>query len=488
LRVALVHGYFLHDSGSGIYVRELVHALVRLGHEVTLVCQERQPQRWDFIDSAYVLGAGNSALEQIHTAPRRYAGSCRLVRPDLGGKLLVYVEGEFPGFAREDVVAFQNAPADLLESYVAANVAALRTVFAAWPPELVLAQHAIMQPFVVREALGRAVPYVVTEHSSALNFSVRACEALVPYALDGLAGAACITTLSPGARDDLVAWAADHGLDIASRTSAMPPGIDAGVFAPGGTRQESIDAMLAQVSLPAGFDLRPGDDVIAYAGTLRCTKGVQHAVAALPLIAQARGRRQRFLIAGDGPARRPLEELSTLTAAGEAAQARGLVEREPDLQSPPEWGGVVVDAGPLADGPSVAFLGHLGHAQLASVFAAADVALVPSVFPEAAALVNVEALAAGALPLACYHSGMVWLDDALAELLQDDVFTSLVPEGDLTRRLAEAVVHVLGRYPTSDEAFRARVHGIALDLYPTWEATANAYLALARTSDTGWRT
>jgi len=58
----VVHGYFLHDSGSGVYVRELARALVRLGHEVTLVCQDREPERCDFIDSAYDLDAANGAL------------------------------------------------------------------------------------------------------------------------------------------------------------------------------------------------------------------------------------------------------------------------------------------------------------------------------------------------------------------------------------------------------------------------------------------
>ncbi len=71
MRVTLVHGYYLRDSGSGVYVRELARALVRLGHEVTLVCQEREPQRYDFIDSAYVLGEGNSRLQRTRGAPRR---------------------------------------------------------------------------------------------------------------------------------------------------------------------------------------------------------------------------------------------------------------------------------------------------------------------------------------------------------------------------------------------------------------------------------
>jgi glycosyltransferase involved in cell wall biosynthesis len=479
MRVALVHGYYLHDSGSGIYVRELAHALVRLGHEVTLVCQEREPQRYDFIDSAYVLDADNSELQALHSAPCSYAGSCRLVRPHLGGKLLVYVEGPFPGFAREDVSAFQNVSAAARDRYVDSNVRALRTIFAEWPPELVLSQHLIMQPFVVRTALAGAAPYLITEHGSALNFSVRRCEALVRFALDGLAGAAAVATVSPGACDDLVAWSAQHGLDIAEKTVSLLPGIDAELFAPAASRQVAIDAMLSQVELPSGFDVRPDDDILVFAGALRGTKGVQHAVAALPLIAQHRGRRQRLLIAGDGPSRMPLEELSVLTAAGESAGARRAVARQEDLHSPAEWGDVVADAPPLPDGPSVAFLGHVDHAQLSSVFAAADAALIPSVFPEAAALVNAEAFSAGALPLAAYHSGMASLDDFLAETFRDDSFTSLTSGDDLTRRLATLVVQVLDRYPTADPAFRMRVHEIALSRYPTWEGTAAAYLKMA---------
>jgi len=478
MRIAIVHGYFLHDSGSGVYVRELARALVGLGHDVTLVCQEREPQRYDFVDSAYALDEDNAALAPIHSGPRRYAGSCRLVRPNLGGTLLVYVAGAFPGFARADVTAFQDAAADVRARYVDANVAALRRVFAEWPPQLVLAQHLIMQPFVVRQALDGSAPYVMTEHGSALNFSVRRCEELVPYAVAGLEGAAAVVTVSPGAREDLVAWAGDRGLDIADKTAWIPPGVDVDLFVPWGERRAALDVMLSRLELPAGFDVRPDDDVLAFAGALLGTKGLQHAIASLPLVAQRRGRRVRLLIAGEGPARRPLEELSALTAGGDAAAARGLVAREAELRSPEEWGDVVADAAPLPDGPSAAFVGRLDHAALASVFAAADAALAPSVFPEAAALVSSEALSAGALPLAAYHSGMIALADVLAAALGDDSFTSLVPGHDLTHRIADLVVSVLERYPTKDPAFRQRVHEIATSRYPSWKGAAERYLRL----------
>lgn len=478
MRIAIVHGYFLHDSGSGVYVRELARAFVRLGHDVTLVCQAREPERYDFIDSAYALDEGNAELQLIHSAPRLYPGSCRLVRPNLGGRLLVYVAGAFPGFRRADVTAFQDAPADVRDRYVGANTSALRRVFAEWPPELVLSQHLIMQPYVVRAALAGSAPYFVTEHGSALNFSVRRCEELVPYALSGLEAAAAVISVSPMAREDLVGWSASHGLDITAKTSWILPGVDADVFSPAGERAEAIGSMLSHVALPPGFDVRPDDDVLAFAGALMHTKGLQHAIAALPFIARRRGRRVRLLIAGEGPGREPLEELARLVDRGDTAAARLLVAREGELRSPAEWGDVVADTPAIAGGPSVAFLGRVDHTLLSSVFAAADVALAPSVFPEAAALVSSEALSAGALPLAAYHSGMVTLADFLANALDDPSFRSLAPGPDLTGRIADMVVQLLDRYPTKDPAFRQRLHELGASRYPTWEAAARSYLAL----------
>jgi glycosyltransferase involved in cell wall biosynthesis len=480
MRIAIVHGYYLHDSGSGIYVRELARAFVRLGHDVTLICQEREPQLYDFVDSGYLLDEGNAALRQVHDAPRRYAGSCRLVRPDLGGELLVYVEGPFPGFDRGNVAAFQHAPAQARDRYIARNVAALRTVFAEWPPELVLAQHLVMQPHTVRAALAGTAPYIVTEHGSALNFSVRACDELVRFALDGLSGATAVATVSTGARDDLVGWSAEHGLDIADKTVALPPGIDADVFALAPSRVDALETLRALVPLPAGFEVGEHDDILAFAGSVRDTKGLQHAIAALPLVARSRGRNVRLLIAGDGPARPSLERLAAFVAAGDTASAVAFIAANADVRSPAEYGSVLPEepAQPLPGGASVAFLGHLDHAQLAAVFAAADVAVVPSVFPEAAALVSIEALAAGALSLASYHSGMASLDEYLADAFGDAVFTSLAPGPAFTERIASGIVHVLDTWPTADPSFRAYVRALALERYPTWDSTAEAYLAL----------
>lgn len=477
MRVALVHGYYLHDSGSGVYVRELARALVNLGHEVTVVCQEREPEKFDFIDSAYVMDDANAEMNHVHQSRPRYRGTCRLIRPSVS-RLAVYVHGPFPGFTADRVATFQDAEPGVRERYIAENVTALRAVFDRWPTELVLAQHLIMQPFVVRAALDGRAPYIVTEHGSALNFSVRRNAALVPYAVRGLEGASTVATVSTAARDDLVAWASQHGLDIASKTAALPPGVAYETFVPGGGRSETIDRLWKMVRPPAGFEITPDDDVIAYAGALRATKGIQHLVAALPLVANRRGRPTRLLVAGAGPARAPLEHLARFTASGDTAGARVIVDSEGDLRSPRENGEVVAgERGSASADCAVAFLGHLDHEQLARMFAASDIAVVPSIFPEAAALVSMEALASGALPLVAYHSGMAPLADYLARELDAPELASLNLGDDLTARLAHLTVRVLERFPTGESDFRRRLHELAAARYPSWESTADHYLA-----------
>ena len=45
VRILIFHGYLLAGTGSNVYNARLAEALVRLGHEVHLLCQERHPER-----------------------------------------------------------------------------------------------------------------------------------------------------------------------------------------------------------------------------------------------------------------------------------------------------------------------------------------------------------------------------------------------------------------------------------------------------------
>ena len=47
MRILLWHGYLLGGTGSNVYTRALAREWARAGHEVTVVCQERNPERFD---------------------------------------------------------------------------------------------------------------------------------------------------------------------------------------------------------------------------------------------------------------------------------------------------------------------------------------------------------------------------------------------------------------------------------------------------------
>src|SRR3954466_15897918 len=111
MRVLVFHGYMLRGTGSNIYNLNLARALARLGHEVHLLCQDREVR---------IEGV------QIHN-------------PDIGGLLPVYVKDPYPGGV---VNTFPAPTAAGRDPYTAANVAAVRGVAeAAGGIDLALANH-----------------------------------------------------------------------------------------------------------------------------------------------------------------------------------------------------------------------------------------------------------------------------------------------------------------------------------------------------------
>jgi len=479
LRIAVVHGYFLGDSGSAIYTRELAREFTRQGHNVTLICQDQSAERYEFIDSLYEFGPDDSGMHTVFERDPVHDGSCRMVRPFIGDRLLTYVAGPFPPF---NAVPFQDATDEMITAYVDANIRDMAVIFSRWPQDLVQANHAVMQPYLVKKALRDGTPYVVTIHGSELNFTVREDERMVPYMLKGLEGAAAIAALSETSYAEVIGLAGEHGLDITSRTVILPPGVDTGLFVPLESREEALGGISQAIDPEL-------DDIAVFAGRLLWTKGLQYMVAALPLILQERPRFQ-LIIVGDGPMRVPLENLIKTLEAGNLADARALIEKEQELRAVEDYGPVIPEmseeeekiyqVSALGDlSRRIHFTGHLSHQHLAPLFIAGDVSLAPSVFPEAFGLVSIEALAAGALPVATYQTGLRTPLDLIADSLDDPGFRMLAPGVSLTRELSIMLTGIFERYPTRDLDFRNRLHDIAGSSY-SWAQLVRRYLEWSR--------
>ena len=181
MRILVFHGYLLRGTGSNVYNAELAAALVRLGHEVHLLCQEPEPLELDFVDAV-----GRWSGGELRVEARRTPSRCTVYRPDIGRLLPVYVADRYAGF---DARPFPELDEAQVAAYLDANVAAVREVAARARPEAALANHLIMGPAILARALDDRVPYAVKVHGSALEYTVKPHPRFLPYAREGIAPA-----------------------------------------------------------------------------------------------------------------------------------------------------------------------------------------------------------------------------------------------------------------------------------------------------------
>jgi hypothetical protein len=141
LRVLIFHGYLLLGTGSNMYNAELGAGLVRLGHEVHMLAQERSPFALEWVEAAGDWDTG--ALEVSARVPSPRA---TVYRPDIGGLLPVYVADVYDGI---EARAFNDLSEAEVEAYVAANAAAVRDVVTRARPDVALANHLVMGPAIL---------------------------------------------------------------------------------------------------------------------------------------------------------------------------------------------------------------------------------------------------------------------------------------------------------------------------------------------------
>ena len=80
MRILLWHGWLLEGSGSNVATARVAERFRSAGHDVLLLCQERHPERYPWIDAfGEVDGEGPSRLTPLTPAPA--AGRCVLLRP-----------------------------------------------------------------------------------------------------------------------------------------------------------------------------------------------------------------------------------------------------------------------------------------------------------------------------------------------------------------------------------------------------------------------
>ncbi|MGH2933000.1 MAG: glycosyltransferase family 4 protein, partial [Gaiellaceae bacterium] len=329
-----------------MYTRELARAWSRAGHDVTVVCQERHPERYD-------------------------VGGARVVVPELPDRLLpVFVLDRYEGL---EAKLLQDFTAEERARYVQSNARALKELV---PADLIFANHVLLGGAVGAASGAR---YAVKAHGSELEYSMRGRPELEQWGAESLARADAVFVGSAHIRAVL-----EEVCGHVDRVHEVPPGVDVQQFKPEDRLRAFAGLIMEAEDDPQDGDERhpdPGNverferafarDVptVVYVGKLIENKGVQ------VLFEAVRGLDVRVVVVGFGDYRRELEAIAP---------------------------------------PNTLFTGALEHRHLVHLLPLCDVAVVPSIFPEAFGMVAAEAAAAGVPPLVADHSGLAEIAAGIA--------------------------------------------------------------------------
>jgi glycosyltransferase involved in cell wall biosynthesis len=458
MRVLLFHGYMLRGTGSNIYNVNLARALARLGHEVHLLCQDREVK---------IEGV------EIHN-------------PDIGGLLPVYVKDPYEGF---EVKAFPELTDPELDFYIEANVAAVREVAAATGGfDAALANHLVMGPAVLARA--DVGPFAAKIHGSALEYTVKPNSRFLPYAHEGMEAAAGVLVGSGHTAESL--WAALPELpNLQEKTRLGPPGVEINEFRPrdagreAGGEDPAGEVYVLGPSPPASPESHA---LVVFVGKLIVSKGVDLLIAAWPLV-RAEHPEARLQIAGFGGYEEGLRRLLAALDRGDLEDAREVARLGRALEGGEEKALTILSAF-LADPPpgyleaargiagSVEFIGRLEHDEVAELLPRAEALVMPSTFPEAFGMVAVEAAACGALPVSAGHSGMLEVSRQLASSLPPAVgrLTSFPVEPGAIGAIADRLGGWLALPEAEREGARETLVQTVRQLW-SWEGVARGVLA-----------
>ncbi len=375
MNICIVHGYLLSGTGSNIYVQNMVRQLCLKGHDVHLICQEPHPEALDFVSEAFAADNSTHSLKKrFERGKSQYgAGRCSVYIPDLEGILPVYVYDVYDGFQVKELHLMSK---EEIDAYAAKNIWVIGKVLQENDTDLVISNHTVMQPYEVAEARtsGANGAHVMVPHGSALNFSVKRSETLLPYAIRGVKDAYPVV-VSQHARNEFESFFARYVADIAEKTVVIPAGVDIEKFRPisnesekkkyldrvcrdiggvirGGRTQEQVIDFWDKVRQRSSLAQIPrlieetkslynqwspdtdiidklqkldteNNSVVMYLGKYLWTKGIHLLIAAAPLILKAHPNTY-FLIVGFGQFREILELMVYALVSGDQELFRAL--------------------------------------------------------------------------------------------------------------------------------------------------------------------
>lgn len=447
VKILLWHGYLMSGSGSNVYTLNVAAAWRRQGHDVLVMCQQKRAGDFGVVDSEGDFSPDNRSFDVIPTNVEPAAGSCTVLRPDIGGLLPVYVYDDYEGFVVKRYVDLDDSE---LDRYVDRNVAAMVTGLERYQPDAVITGHEVMGPYIAKLACKETGHrYAAKLHGSALEYAVKLQDRYLRYAIEGLGGAQRVvggsTYMLQEASSVIPGWE--------DRMSVVNPGVDVDLFRP--------------------LDRSPGRTV-AFVGKLIAEKGPQNLLAALGSTTSD----MRVVIVGYGGDEEPIKELASALQARDGERALAIARSLKHNGPLVAWLEEVSDEQlrRISEIP-IEFTGRLEHGPLSEALPTFDVLVVPSVVPEAFGMVAAEAAACGVLPLTPDHSGIAEAGAAVEERLATFGLLRYDPD-DPIGGIATGIDRILSIPPDTRKEMGLAASGLATERW-SWDRVAEKLLEAA---------
>ncbi|MCK5052140.1 MAG: glycosyltransferase family 4 protein [Candidatus Cloacimonetes bacterium] len=405
MKVLLINHFPLQGSGSGIYTLNIAQELIKEGHDVFVIdidC-EMDNNKYSFQRKTIMCAKDNNLDPDLD------------FEFDLDLDLRLDLDFNFPCFTTHprSLNTFYNISDEQVEEYVLTFIKVTKEVVAEFNPDIIHAQHLWITPYA---ALTSGVPYIVTVHGTDL-MGFKKDKRYHKYALEGAKNAAKIITISRQVHNDT--------LELfrlpEKKLKLNPNGFDDDMFRPKSIIKKELFNQF-------GLDIEP-KKLVSFVGKFTDFKGIDILIKAARKVTN-KIPEVVFALAGDGQL---MAEMKQLT-------------EELKLNN-------------------VYFLGHQTQEDVASLYSAADVSVVPSRI-EPFGLVAIEALGCGT-PVVATNAG------GLPDFVNNDV-GQLIEMEDVDA-LANAIIEELKNNTKLTKGKYAREY--AVENY-SWKKTLQNVIGL----------
>jgi len=531
VKIGLYHGYNLTGSGSNEFTRYLAKTFLKQGHTVHIICREYHPEKLGFIGQLWQWKRDGTCVESVVNP--EFEQTCVLHQIPYGDFYPVYISGK----QRSDTFkAFVDLTDQELADFKQLNENLLNRIFARIHIDILHANHLVMQPsLAIDPCRAHDIPFIIYPHGSAIEYTVKKDQRYLLEARKAIRACRGLVIGNHEVTNRICDLFPNLEEVILAKTEIVGVGVDTKLFSPveRAQRTERINSLLQtdtlggsdgksphlvtelhialrnrQFSNIATYDDRYthnqvdtdvkqklisinfSEPVLLFVGALTVGKGLQTLLCALPEIFKSNPNTQ-LLIVGAGSFREVLEALLYALANADHELLSCIIENQFDSKRTAEssyWQDVNYFFKHLNNRDEyfararnllkqVKFLGRFNHEQLSYLFPCADLAVFPSVVPEAYPLVLMESLANGVLPLVSYFSGFKDGIDDLAQYLPEDLIENMkipmIIENRITS-LASQITNLLSTLKT--EGVNRQLAKIARDRYD-WDHRARQFVA-----------